>query len=80
MNHGIHKSNFGLFGDQLPCDLDGYTYTTQQGWMNANMDAMTWCGYSAREKRDECTRMAREARAALALAHHALDGWRNSNR
>jgi hypothetical protein len=70
-----HKTNLGDFGRALRCDLDGYTYTTQAEWMRANMDGMTWQGYTAAQKRAACREMAADARAALASATRAVATW-----
>lgn len=71
----FHKSNFGRFGDNLPCDLDGYAHTTAEGWMNAPLDGMAWQGYDDEAKEDRCEEMAAEAREAVAAAKKALGEW-----
>ena len=73
----IHKTNFGDFGRTLPCDLEGYLYTTQTEWMSAKMDAQTWRGYTAAQKRAACREMAADARAALAAANRAVATWQD---
>jgi len=38
MTTSFHKSNFGRFGDSLPCDMAGYVHLTAGGWKNAPVD------------------------------------------
>jgi hypothetical protein len=77
--HGFHKTNFGSFGEGLPCDLDGYVHTTAKGWMTANMDGLAWQGYSRAAKYERCKEMAAEAREALKESTAALAKWRAEN-
>ncbi len=75
----FHKSNLGDFGASLPCDIDGYVHTTIKGWMGANLDALTWRGYTYRQKRAACREMARDARVAVRAALKELGEWRRNN-
>jgi len=74
MSDSYHKSNLGAFGDNLPTDQDGYVHLTAEGWANAPMD---WGSDEISDsdsdderdrklkyQREECERMAAEARAA----------------
>ncbi len=75
----FHKSNLGSFGENLPCDLDGYVHTTAQGWMHARMDAMAWRGYTRADQYERCKELAAEAREAVKASEAALADWRKTN-
>jgi hypothetical protein len=75
MKNSYHKTDFGSFGDNLICDIDGFTYTTTSGWLlDANVD--TW------EVRDEdwAMRMAQESRDKIEEALAAGREWRKKQR
>lgn len=71
----FHKTNFGNFGENLPCDLNGFVHTTAKGWMSAHMDGMAWSGYTRAQKQERCKEMADEARKAVAASEMALGKW-----
>lgn len=75
MTTSFHKSNLGAFGENLPCDLNGYVHTTTEGWMCAPLDGMAWQDYDEDAKEERCEEMAAEAREAVALAEKALAEW-----
>lgn len=75
----FHKSDLGRFGENLPCDLDGYVHLTAEGWMSANLDGMAWHGYDDDAKEERCWEMAEEAREAVAVAEKALAEWQQQN-
>lgn len=67
----FHKSNFGKFGDSLPCDLDGYVPTANdEDWhafcweAGTEWDAETWHEFR------------RKAVKATAEAELELAAWR----
>ena len=60
----FHKVNYGMFGERLPTDTEGYVHLTVDGWRKA--------GYSVPEAR----RLARAAREAVRVADEALARWR----
>lgn len=33
-----HISNLGMFGQNIPTDINGYVHLTKEDWMNAPMD------------------------------------------
>lgn len=66
-----HKTNFGRYGSDLPCDLDGYTYTTAPEWLRARIDGTP--------SREWALEQAARARASLAVARMALREWQQRN-
>lgn len=79
MSTSFHKSNLGSFGENLPCDLDGYVHTTAEGWMNSRMDAYAWQNYDDEAKEERCEEMAAEARCAVEESEKALGEWQKKN-
>ncbi len=80
MTSKFHITNYGNFSTGIPRDIDGYAYTTQKGWMEANMDWGTDGGRGSRAYRMErCKELATETRAAVRDADKALDDWRGGN-
>ena len=78
---GFHASNYGSFSGGIPTDMDGYAYTTQAGWMGANMDWGPDGGHGSRSYRlERCKELAAETRAAIKDADKALAEWRKDNR
>lgn len=67
MTTTFHKSNFGRYGESLPCDQDGYVHLTATGWRKA--------GYSKADAKER----AEQAKEAVARAEAALDEWRSRN-
>lgn len=69
-----HKSNFGKFGDRLPCDLDGYIHTTIKGWMAAKVDPV---GLETKADKFQWAKdKAEEAKKAIAEVEELLATWR----
>ena len=67
----FHVSNFGSFGGNLPCDLDGYCHLTAEAWLAAPMDAMSPIDEEQAEE------LAEEARVAVEAAEAGLAEWRS---
>jgi hypothetical protein len=73
MRTSFHVSRYGMFGGNLPRDLDGYCHLTVKGWLGARMDAAIHMTKKlARE-------LAREARRAVRRADRAIERWREGN-
>ena len=64
----VHISNFGAYQYSIPCDMDGYTYTTIAGWLSARVDT---AGRTADkdERHDWARKMAFESRKAIKRAN-----------
>lgn len=60
----FHKSNLGYAGEDLPCDYDGYCYTTIKEYMR-------YCGMDREE--------ARDAVEAVKEAQEDLESWQNES-
>lgn len=79
----FHKTNFGRFGESLPCDQEGYVHLTAEAWLKAPMD---WGHIEGTEeeiaeyKEERCEEMAQEAIAATNEAEKALIDWQEANR
>ena len=75
MTTSFHKSNLGSFGDDLPCDLNGYVHTTAEAWLAAPMDI------SESDRADDdymaswAAERAEETRSAVAESEKALADW-----
>lgn len=77
----FHASNYGRFSGGIPTDIDGYAYTTQAGWMHANMDWGTDGERGSRQYRlERCKELAAQTREAVKQADAELAEWRKSNR
>ena len=76
-NKGFHTSNYGSFSGGIPTDMDGYAYTTQAGWMGANMD---WGSPNPERayRLERCKELAAETREVVKAADKALAEWRKS--
>ena len=72
----FHKSNLGTFGENLPCDIDGYVHLTAEGWINSRMD---WGDYTEEEIEDRSEELAENARKATEEAEKALAEWQAKN-
>ena len=70
----VHISNFGAYQYSIPCDMDGYTYTTISGWLSARVDT---AGRTAnKDERHEWAReMALESRKAIKRASDKIKEW-----
>jgi hypothetical protein len=75
MKTQFHTSNYGSFNGGIPSDMDGYAYTTQAGWMRANMD---WgYPYPSRDYRlSYCKDLAAETRQSVEDADKDIAEWR----
>ena len=68
----FHVSDYGTFGGGIPADMDGYAYTTQAGWMGANMD---WADSERRNlsyRLLRCKELAAKTRRAILRADKAI--------
>lgn len=74
----FHVSNYGAFSEGIPCDIDGFCYTTIKGWMGANVDWGTDTPPRA-ARLDWAREKAREAREAIRLADRAIAQWRKAS-
>ena len=61
-----HVSNFGIYSKTMPQDLDGYTYTTKEGWLSARMDSGTLTEDQAIDYADYACESIEAAEMALA--------------
>jgi hypothetical protein len=73
MRTSFHVSRYGMFGGNLPADLDGYCHLTPRGWLGARMDA------AIRMTKELARELAREARRAVRRADRAIERWREGN-
>jgi hypothetical protein len=76
-----HISNFGLYGKNIPVDMNGYTYTTAKEWMKSIIDFGTSEEPSFNEKLENLewsVGMAQQARLAIKEAEIAIADWRNN--
>lgn len=69
----FHKSNFGKFGDNLPCDLDGYVHTTIKAWMAAKVDEGS--SSTSIDKYEWAKAKVEETRKAIKEAEDLLETW-----
>lgn len=69
----FHKSNLGHFGDDLPCDMQGYV-RTEAAEILAAQDEYDTAGNGISP--DEADSMAADATRAVARAENALEEWR----
>lgn len=78
---GFKADNYGMFGGSIPTDREGYSYTTQAGWMGANMNwGPVGSGRGSRAYRLEyCRGLAKQTREAVKAADRALAKWREEN-
>jgi len=67
-----HRTNLGKFGEHLPTDQQGYTYTTPGEWLPhcpaEEPDPMQWAEEMAQRADDE-----------LATASDALEAWQQES-
>jgi hypothetical protein len=75
-SESVHISNFGAYQYSIPCDMDGYTYTTIDGWLSARVDT---AGQTAdkSERRDWAREMASESRKAIRRANAKIKEWKS---
>lgn len=78
MTTSFHKSNFGSFGESLPCDLDGYVHLTAAEWMSAPMD-FGGQAMADDELREWAETRAAEATEATFAAAESLKEWQAAN-
>ena len=63
----FHKSNLGLFGESLPCDIRGYVPEGGDDWQNFTWDGMTdWDSESWEEFVESAVNATEAAESALA--------------
>lgn len=69
----FHKTKFGRFGHNLPCDIDGYVHLTTEAWLSAPVD---WGqDHDEESKAERAEEMAQEAIEATERAEAALIEW-----
>jgi hypothetical protein len=70
----FHKSNFGRFGESLPCDMDGYVHLTINDWMLANVDFGSDT-LNVKAKRKWAREQVKITRKAVSVASTQLSNW-----
>ena len=74
----FHITNYGSFGSNIPCDIDGFAHTTQAGWMGANIDEGGVRG-SRKDRLGRCRALAARTKEAVKTADRGLAAWRSRN-
>ena len=75
----IHISNFGKFGESIPCDQDGYTHTTIAGWLDAPVDHGAGRKPPKSHLREWAKDKARLSRDAILAANDAVATWQRND-
>lgn len=70
----FHISNFGDYQYSIPCDMDGYTYTTISGWLSARVDTVGQTENKS-ERYEWAREMAFESRKAIKRANAKIKEW-----
>lgn len=71
-----HHTVFGMYGDHLPVDMDGFTYTTAAEWLAARVDHGANGQRSVDSLREWAHSMAKDSRDAIRVAEKSLEEWR----
>jgi hypothetical protein len=78
----FHKSNYGLFGSHLPCDIDGYVPEADDAVDDFTLDhgsAESDPGYAEWWEEEGFPAWRDEAIAATARASDALTKWQRQS-
>ena len=75
----FHKSNFGAFGEHLPCDMDGYVHLTAEAWLSAPVDMSAEDRADAEWFAEWAEEQAETTRDAVAAAEERLAAWQAGN-
>lgn len=75
----FHRSNLGSFGENLPCDMNGFVHMTAAAWKEAPVD-MPRADRDDEDYMDEWSEeMAEKTREAVAAAEAGLADWQAGN-
>jgi predicted DNA-binding protein (MmcQ/YjbR family) len=66
-----HISNLGMFGKNIPTDINGYIHLTKEDWMNAPMDGKV--------NEDMAEQLAEQSRNATQQSEKEISNWQHKN-
>jgi len=75
MADSFHKSNLGVFGNSLPCDIHGYVHLTAEAWLAAPVIMSDEDRADDDYMQEWAAERAEATRLAVAASEAALEEW-----